>query len=400
MRKSVLISGVGIAGPTLAYWLGQSSFDLTLVERAPQLRTSGYVIDFWGLGFDIAERMGLLSDLYREGYRVQELRFVDGRGYRVGGFDAEVFNRLTGGRYLTLPRSDLARLIYRRIENGCETIFGDSISGIEENRDGVRVTFEHAAARTFDFVIGADGLHSVVRGLAFGRQYRFEKYLGYAVAAFECKGYRPRDEDVYVSFSVPGKQVGRFAMREDRTLFLFIFASPQPPAAEPHDTAAQKAILRQAFGKAGWECPQILDALDQAEELYFDRVSQIQMQSWSRGRIALVGDAAFCPSLLAGQGSALAMTSSYVLAGELATAPDEHQSAFGRYESLLRSFITGKQRAAVQFAGSLAPRTQLGLFFRNQISKTLRFSPIADFVIGRSLMDRLRLPHYDLFGVA
>ncbi len=394
--KSVLISGAGIAGPTLAYWLAAYGFEPTLIERAPRLRTGGYVIDFWGLGYDIAERMGLLPELERKGFRVEELRFVNEGGRRVGGFDVDVFRKLTGGRYVSLPRSALAELIYRALDNRCEVIFGDSIAGIEQRNDGVDVSFEHSPARTFDLVVGADGLHSAVRGLVFGSQSGFEKYLGYVVAAFESTGYRPRDEGIYVSYSAPGTQISRFAMRDDRTMFLFVFGADQPPSAGPHDVQAQKAILHREYDQAGWESAQILAALDQCDDVYFDRVSQIRMDDWSRGRVVLVGDAAFCPSLLAGQGSALAMTASYVLAGELATADGNYEQAFRQYQNLLRPFIAGKQKAAEKFASSFAPKTRLGLFLRNQITKAFSWPLVANIVIGNSLLDRLTLPEYPM----
>ena len=393
-NQTVLISGAGIAGPTLAYWLLRSGFKPTLVEEAPHLREGGYAIDFWGLGYDIADRMGLLPDLKRVGYYVQELRFVDDRGKRVGGFDVEVFRKLTRGRYVTLQRSDLARLIYSQIEGGCETIFGDSIAGIDETPDGVDVRFEHAPPRRFDLVVGADGLHSRVRSLVFGPQDQFETYLGYMVAAFEADGYRPRDEDVFISYSLPGKQIGRFTMRGDRMLFLFVFATQPGGWPDARGIDAQKAILHEEFGKGGWECSKILNALDRCGELYFDRVSQIQIDTWSRGRVALVGDAAFCPSLLAGQGTALAMTSAYVLAGELAAADGDPKLAFSRYEAQLRPFMTAKQKVAAQFASSFAPKTRFGIFLRNQITKAFSFMPIARLFIGRGLLDRLELPDY------
>jgi 2-polyprenyl-6-methoxyphenol hydroxylase-like FAD-dependent oxidoreductase len=393
-QKTVLISGIGIAGPTLAYWLSRYGFTPVLVERAARLRTSGYVVDFWGLGYEIAERMDLLPALTRESYEVQELRFVDAIGRRVAGFGADVLRHLAGGRYLSLPRGDLARAIYGQIEGRCEAIFGDSITEIAQAADGVRVVFEHAPARRFDLLIGADGLHSVARRLVFGSQNRFEKFLGYMVAAFEVEGYRPRDELVYVSYCVPGKQVSRFAMRDDRTMFLLVFAATQPSSPDAHDIQAQKAILHGQFVDAGWECPQILAALDRCEDLYFDRVSQIRMNSWWRGRAALVGDAAFCPSLMAGQGAALAMTAAYVLAGELAGTEGRPEQAFERYERVLRAFITGKQETAERFAGSFVPKTRLGLFMRNQITKTFQVPFIADLVFGRSLRDRLQLPAY------
>ncbi len=392
--KSILISGIGIAGPTLAYWLAARGFEPTLVERAPRPRSGGYVVDFWGVGYDVAEWMGLLPDLHREGYDVEEVRFVDASGRRVGGFGVDVLRRLTNGRYVSLPRGELAQLVYRQIADRCETMFDDGVTAIKQEGDGVRVEFERAPARRFDLVIGADGLHSEIRRLAFGEEHRFEKYLGYLVAACEVKGYRPRDGRVYVSYAVPGKQVARFAMREERTLFLFVWAAREPPAIGPHDAGAQRAILHAAFGDAGWECPEMLAALDRSEELYFDPVSQIRMNSWSKGRVALVGDAAFCPSLLAGQGSALAMAAAYVLAGELGNAQSQPEEAFRRYESLLRPLISGKQKAAEQFASAFAPRTWLGLCLRNLVTKAFALPFVAKLALGQSLSDRIELPHY------
>jgi 2-polyprenyl-6-methoxyphenol hydroxylase-like FAD-dependent oxidoreductase len=170
---------------------------------------------------------------------------------------------------------------------------------------------ENAGERLFDLVIGADGLHSSVRKLAFGSEDRFERQLGYVVAAFEVRGYRPRDEDVYEIHSGPGRMLGRFALHDDRTLFLFVFAADVDPSPMRLDQPAQKT----RFGDGKWECARVLGELDRTQDLYFDRVSQIKMETWSRNRVALVGDAAFCVSLMAGQGSALAMTAAYVLAG-------------------------------------------------------------------------------------
>ena len=194
---NVLISGAGIAGPTLAFWLRKYGFTPTLVESAPALRTSGYVIDFWGLGYDIAEKMGLLPDIARIGYHMQELRIVDDHGRRLSGFGVRVFRELTGGRYITVGRSGLSKLLYDRISGSCEIIFGDNIADLREADGEVYVEFEHAGERRFDLVIGADGLHSRVRKLVFGAQDRYEKDLGYRVAAFETAGYRPRDELIY-----------------------------------------------------------------------------------------------------------------------------------------------------------------------------------------------------------
>ncbi len=388
--KSVLISGAGIAGPALAFWLKAAGYEPTIVERAPALRSGGYVIDFWGLGYDLAERMGLIAEINRIGYHVREVRIVNDAGHRVVGFGTAVFSELTAGRFVTLPRSTLSRLLFGKLRDSVETIFGDEIVALEQETDCVRVALEHAGERRFDLLIGADGLHSPVRKLAFGPQSGFEKRLGYAVAAFEASGYRPRDEDVYLMYGEPGRMLGRFTLHDNRTLFLFIFAA----SAFPDTLEAQKALLRDLYGRGGWECRKVLGELDATDELYFDSVSQIKMQNWSRGRVALVGDAAFCVSLLAGQGSALAMIAAYMLAGELSASQGRYQQAFASYEARLRSYIDAKQRGAERFAGAFAPRTRAGLIFRNLVIKAFAIPGLARLAVGRDIADRIELPEY------
>ncbi|HET6218922.1 MAG TPA: FAD-binding domain [Acidobacteriaceae bacterium] len=392
----ILISGAGIAGPTLAYWLAYYGLKPTIVETAPRLRTGGYVIDFWGAGFEIADRMGLLPQISRKGYMLREVRVVNRSGKRVAGFPAEAFSRMTHGRYVSLPRGELAASIFDKIEGKVETIFGDSVDRIEQTENGVHVAFESGDAREFDLVVGADGLHSRVRELVFGPESRFEKYLGYKAAAFGTPGYRPRDELVYMMYTQVGQQVGRFAMRGDNTMFLLTFADKD--VAGPDDIQSQKALLRKRFEASGWECPQILNALDAADDLYFDRVSQIRMNPqqglWTLGRVTLIGDSASCVSLLAGQGAALAMVAAYILAGELHRSRGDYAEAFRRYEDLFGPFVLAKQKAALRFAGSFAPKSKLTLFLRNQLFKLMAIRWIADLAVGRDLADNLTLPAY------
>ncbi len=387
----ILVSGAGIAGPTLAYWLLRYGFEPVLVEQAPGIRDTGYIVDFWGLGYDIAERMGSLGQVLDRGYRVREVRFVDAQGAKAGGFPAEVIRRLAGGRFTSLPRGELSRILYETIAGKVETLFSDTIAGFEPREGGVRVRFAREKPRDFDLVIGADGLHSVVRRIAFGPDGMFEKHLGYSVAAFETKGYEPHDELVYVGHTVPGRQVARFALRDDRTVFFFMFRDD----FRGSDERGQRAALHRAFGDVGWECPQILAAMDRCDTLYFDRVSQIRMPRWTKGRVALVGDAAFCVSLLAGEGTGLAMAAAYVLAGELDRAAGDHGTAFARYEQCLRDFIGAKQISAERFASWFAPRTEVGLLVRNITSRLLAFSPLAELLIGSSLRDDIVLPDYE-----
>ena len=238
----IAVSGAGVAGPTLAYWLLRTGHEPTLIEKAPHFRTGGYIIDFWGVGYTIAERMGIVPELRKAGYSVRELRFVDDRGRKAGGFSTETMRGMMKDRFTSLPRGDLAATIYRTIEGRVETLFGDSISAVEEHDAGVRVSFKRGAVRDFDLVIGADGLHSAVRDLVFGPESQFEKQLGYRVAAFEVEGYRPRDELVYVCHAKPGWQASRFSLRDDRTLFLFVFVGERMPGPDPHGVEERKAL--------------------------------------------------------------------------------------------------------------------------------------------------------------
>lgn len=387
----IVINGIGVAGAALAYWLNRSGHDVLLVEQAPRLRTGGYIIDFWGIGYDVVERMGLIGEIRALGYQVREVRIVNRAGRKRGGFDVDVFKRATSGRFTSVRRSDLAATIFNATEGKVETIFGDSVASVEDMGDRVRVSFDHAAPREADLLIGADGLHSRVRGLVFGPDPEFETALDYHVAAFEAEGYRPRDELVYMSHSLPGRQISRFSMRDDKTMFLFVFRDEYMVRdGEP------KAILRRAFAGAGWEWPQIDAELERATDIYFDRVSQIRMNRWSKGRVALIGDAAACVSLMAGEGTGLAIAEAYVLAGELQACDGDFATAFTRYEERLMRFLGEKQQSAAKFAASFAPKTALGLFGRDLATQLMRVPFVADFAIARALKDDITLPDYAL----
>jgi 2-polyprenyl-6-methoxyphenol hydroxylase-like FAD-dependent oxidoreductase len=390
----IIINGVGIAGPTLAYWLKKSGHEVLLVEQAPGLRAGGYVIDFWGVGYDIGEKMGLLPRIRELGYQVSDVRFVDRQGHNRGGFSVDAFSRLTNGRFTSLRRSDLAAVIYNALEGKVETLFGESVTKIVDEGHQVWVSFGQAAPRVADLVIGADGLHSRVRGIVFGPEEAFEVSLDHHVAAFEVRGYRPRNELVYISHGVPGRQVSRFSMRDDRTLFLFVFRDEYLTGGEPSTEPERKAALKSVFASVGWECPQILAAMAESGDIYFDRVSQIRMDRWANGRTALVGDAAACVSLMAGEGTGLAMAEAYVLAGEVRNCGGDHGAAFARYQERMMPFLKRKQRSAARFASSFAPKTASGIAFRNVVTRLFRLPFVADIVFGRELRDEINLPDY------
>ncbi len=388
----IAINGIGVAGPTLAWWLKRFGHQPVLFEKAPQLRTGGYVIDFWGVGYDVAEKMGLLPALYEQGCIMQALRMVNRRGAKVAGMEVDIFRKLINNRYLSIARSDLAATIYRAC-NDVQSNFNCSIMGIQQHAGGVTIQASDGSQQEFDLVVGADGLHSQVRTLAFGPESEFERYLGYYVAAFSLPGYQPRDELVYVSHTVPQRQVARVALRNDLTLFLFIFRA-ELLDSQPTAAPAARAVLRNVFGDMQWEVPQILARMDEAEEIYFDRVSQIRMDRWTNGRVALVGDAAACVSFLAGEGTGLAMTEAYVLAGELHRAGGDHAQAFRNYEKILQPFLAQKQQAAMKFAGFFAPKNSWGLFLRDLATNAASLPFMAKLLIGRTFQDDFALPNY------
>ncbi|HVX40112.1 MAG TPA: FAD-binding domain [Gemmatimonadaceae bacterium] len=392
-RGRVLISGAGIAGPALAYWLLRLGYEVTIVERAPALRTGGYMIDFWGVGYEVALRMGLGPRLDRDGYRIEELRIVNARGKRVSGFDASVFRAAAKqGQFTSILRGDLAAMIYDLVAGQVETMFGDWITRIESRSDGVDVSFAQGSTRRFDFVVGADGLHSNVRHLAFGMRPADEVYLGYYVAAFTSEDYPRRAEGVYLSFARPGMQIARYALRGGRTAFFLIFAQEQPLAIAPHDVAAQRAVIRERFAGAGWESDAMLVEMDRTPDLYFDAVAQTRLDRWSSDRVVLLGDAAYCPSLLAGQGSAFAMAGAYVLAACLQAAGGDLPRAFEAYERQFKPFIDAKQKAAVSFASWFAPRTPFSLWLRNVATSVLGLPVISRVAAKRMFGDRFELP--------
>ncbi len=390
-RMKIAVSGIGIAGTTLAYWLRCWGHEPVMFERAPALRTGGYLIDFWGLGYEIAERMGIMPALRDRCYLMEEMRMVDADGRVDATLDVRPMREMLGGRFISLARADLAAALFGTCD-GIPAHFGVWFTAVEEDDAGVVVTLSDGRRERFDLVVGADGVHSQVRALVFGPEARFEQSLGCHVAAFRLRGYPHRDELVYVSHTVKKRQVARVALRDDETLVLLIFRDellPDEPSAHQ-----RKAALRHVFGDMRWEVPEILNAMDALDDLYFDRISQVYLARWSSGRVALVGDAGACPSLLAGEGTGLAMVEAYVLAGELHRANGDSTRAFDAYEDRLRAFVTGKQKAAPRFRGFFAPDTTLGLMVRNISMKALSFRVFASRFLARSLHDDFDLPAF------
>lgn len=350
------------------------------------------MIDFWGKGFDLIERMGLLPEVERAGYHIQEVRFVGSDGRRSGGFSTKPFWSLTGGRFTSLPRGELAKIIWNSLPDAIETRFGDEVVAIVNDGPRLRVEFARSEPALFDLVIGADGLHSRVRELLFGSESQFERFVGYSFAAFTADGYEPRATDVYVTYGFPRGSAARVAMRGGKTLILLLWREESP--ALPRGDDAKRALLRERFGRKAWELPRMIEALDRADDLYVDVVSQIRLPRWSCDGIALTGDAAWAPSFLAGEGCGLAIIGAYVLAGELARSRGE-RSAFHAYEQKLRPFMESKQKMAARFGAAFVPETAFGVGFRNRIASLLNIQPFANAAISSGLKDNIELAHYD-----
>jgi 2-polyprenyl-6-methoxyphenol hydroxylase-like FAD-dependent oxidoreductase len=387
----IAINGVGIAGPTLAYWLRRFGHEPVLFERAPSARTGGYVIDFWGLGFEIAERMGLVPALLSRCYRMRRLSMVDAGGKEVAGLNIDAVREQLEGRFISLARADLAAVLLSACD-GVQIRFGVSIVDIVHEPSGVTAVLSDQRRERFDLVVGADGLHSRIRELAFGPEKRVEAPLGCHVAAFRMAGYPKRDELTYVSHTVRSRQAGRVSLHAGDTLALLICRSDlvkNGPSNEPH-----VACLRRVFGGMRWEVPDMLDRMEQADDLYFDRVSQIHLTRWTSGRVALVGDAAACASLLAGEGTGLAMIEAYVLAGELHRAGGDIAKGSAAYEARLRAFVAAKQEAASSLRQFFAPRTALAHWMRDLAVNALSLPVVGRRILARSLRDDLALPDY------
>jgi 2-polyprenyl-6-methoxyphenol hydroxylase-like FAD-dependent oxidoreductase len=252
-------------------------------------------------------------------------------------------------------------------------------------------------------VIGTDGLHSNVRNLVFGDEIKFEKYFGYYVAAFTIKNYFPINNPInkdnsYFSYNTPGKQIDIYPINENELTALFIFSSDQKLDYAHHDVNRQKQILRNEFRDVEWESSSLLERLDDAADFYFDSVSQIRMEQWSEGRVSLLGDAAFAPSLLAGQGSSLAMVAAYILAGELKEANGNYKEAFKRYQAIFKPFIEYKQNVARSFAHSLVPKNSFSIWTRRTFSNWMSLSFLAEWFIKKYMTDNIKLKEYSSTG--
>ncbi|MER7967178.1 FAD-dependent monooxygenase [Streptomyces ardesiacus] len=395
--RRILISGASIAGPALAHWLDRYGFEVTVVERAAAVRGGGYAIDVRGTAREAVDRMGLLPALRKAHVDSQRITFVDAAGEPVGSLQPE---QLTGGEAgvdLEVRRGDLADALYTPLRDRVEFLFDDSIATLDDVGDAVHVVFDSGLRRTFDLVVGADGLHSNTRRLVFGPEEPFHRYLGHVFAGFTLPNEFGLAHEAVI-WNEPGRSAVLYAHEPaDRLHGFLTFTRDTPPFEAFRDPRAQRDLVAARFPERVWHLPRLVEGMREADDLFFDVVSQIHMPAWSHGRVVLAGDAAHATSFISGQGSSVALVGAYVLAGELATHAD-HADAFAAYERLIRPFAERNQALATGGGSVVTPTTRREIEARNALLRdpeaAVRTMVTASAQEGRAAHSALVLPDY------
>lgn len=372
-NREVLISGAGLAGPALAYWLHRYGFRPTVVERAPDLRTGGYKVDIRGAAVEVLKRMGLFEAARDADTGMRHVTYVNPDGRPIAVLDA---NLLMGRRDddLEVMRTDLTRILFDATET--EYLFGDSIDTMTETGDGVDVTFAGGSARRFDLVIGADGLHSATRRLAMGEVPL--KHLGAYISICTVPNHLGLDrEEVFLSR--PGRMIFLYSTGPSAPAKAgLVFTSP--PLAKG---AATRELVAGHFADLGWEVPRLLEAMRDADDFYIDSLSQVELPSFSAGRVALIGDAAHCPAPASGQGTSMALVGAYVLATSLAAAGGDHRAGFASYEAAIRPYVALNLGFGRKMARDMVPAGRFSVALRHYGMRSLKYHPRKHQVIER-----------------
>lgn len=380
--RTVLISGAGVAGLSLAHWLRRHGFQPTLVERAPALRTGGQAIDIRGAARDVVQRMGIIDAVRAKHTGTHGIAWLNPSGQRVASMKNDTYGH-SGGviAEIEILRGDLVRILHEAAGLDVEIVYDNMITAMTERPDGVEVTFATGPSRTFDLVVGADGVRSGVRTLTFNRENEIVRDLGYYMSYFPASSTVDLDGWMQMYNLPAGNGVdGRVALlyplgTTGALRAMLAFVSPEL-AYDHRDIQAQKQILANVFAHAGWQIPNLVEQLWQADDLYFERVVEIRIDQWYRGRTALLGDAAFAGS--AGMGTSMALVGAYVLAGELAAADGDHRVAFARYDEHMRPYVTRNLKRPPGGTRGFAPRTRHGIWLRNKLTALMLHLPGAD----------------------
>ena len=375
-----IVCGAGIAGLTTASSLASDGWQVVLIEKAPHLREEGYMIDFFGPGYTVVERMGLLPRLQELAYTIREAVWADEKGRRQASLDYEIFRQAEHGRAISLMRGDLERTLYEALPPRVEQRFSCGPAAVRAHEDGVIVELDSGECIWGDLLVGADGIHSQVRSLVFGPEETFFHYLAYHTAAFvfdDAEVEAALGNRVWM-MSVPGREVGLYAIRGGRVAAFFIHASTNPE--RPENPVAE---LRHVYGDLNWLVPAALAGAERARSVYYDQVAQIALDEWCRGRVALVGDAAYAVSLLAGQGASLAVAGAYTLAASLRRSGSV-EYGLSTYRSRLKEVVEEKQAAGRRAAQWIAPLDRRHILLRNWSLKLAKI-PGMSRIIARSL---------------
>jgi 2-polyprenyl-6-methoxyphenol hydroxylase-like FAD-dependent oxidoreductase len=378
----IFISGAGIAGLTVAYWLRSYGFIPTVVERAPSLLAGGYKIDVRGTALEVLRRMRIHHAVVAAGTDMQGASLVDREGKVINEMSGDAFGHRVG-EDVEIVRGALCQILKDNIADA-EFIFGDSIRALSQRSDGVKVEFTKNSPREFDLVIGADGLHSNVRGIAFGEEARFIRDLGLYLCVYTVPNYLNLDR-VEIQYSELGRIAAIWSSRGDANAkACFGFAAPSIHI-DLRDRAQQQQVLTNVYKDIGLEVPTLLEMMPDAADYYFDVAAQIHMPHWSQGRDVLAGDAGYCASPMSGQGTSLALIGAYVLAGELAAASGAHQIAFDRYEREMRPFVMLNQALGIKSANLMRSKEKRNAFAW-LLEQMMQIAPgrMVEFLINRS----------------
>lgn len=344
MSRRILITGASVAGNVAAWWLGRSGFDVTVVERAPGFRDGGQNIDVRGAGREVLRRMGLEQAALDRGTGEEGTVWIDRDGAVAAQFLADETATDGPTAEMEILRGDLARLLYEPAAEHARYRFGDSVAAIDEDGDGdddaARVTFASGTSERYDVVIVAEGVGSATRTLVFPDE-NAPRWMDLTVAYFTIP--RTADDDrLWRWYNATG---GRsVSLRPDRhgTTRATLSVQQPPGGEQAWSVARQKAWLHDRFADAGWQADRVLKGMDATDDFYFDVLRQVRMPRWSKGRVVLTGDAAWCATPIAGLGTTLAITGAYVLAAELARTADS-ASAFDAYERAMRPMVEDAQ---------------------------------------------------------